>query len=152
MSGGEEAVLRRGGDGEERGRMAGDAAGEGCTAGDGTEEAGRRHSERGGGGAQRGRRRRRRRTEGRRLRRRTPLDEVIARGRRPAPEGTTTGGGSARGRHPRCKAVQRRLVRRMAVQRASGDAREGGRTAVAASATGGGRLRSISSGGNGDEH
>ena len=44
-----------------------------------------------------------------------------------------------------CRAAQRRLARRMAVQRASGDAREGGRTAVAA--TGGGRLRSISSGG-----
>ena len=38
--------------------MAGGAAGEGCTAGakgDGAEEAGRRHIERGGGGAQRGR-------------------------------------------------------------------------------------------------
>ena len=82
---------------------------------------------------------------------RTPPDDVLARGRRPAPEGTTTGGGNtrgrARGRRPRCRAVQRRLARRMAVQRASGGAREGGRTAVAASATGGGRLRSISSGG-----
>ena len=76
--------------------------------------------------------------------RRTPPDDVLARGRRPAPEGTTTGGGSARGRawgrRSRCRAAQRRLVRRMAVQRASGDAREGGRTAVAASATGDGRL------------
>ena len=80
---------------------------------------------------------------------------MIARGRMLAPEGTTTGGdsahGRARGRRPRCRAAQRRLARRMAVQRASGDAREGGRTAVAASATGGGRLRSISSGGDGDE-
>ena len=78
---------------------------------------------------------------------------MIARERRLAPEGMTMGGGSARrrarGRRPRCRAAQRRLARRMAVQRASGDAREGDRTAVAA--TGGGQLRSISSGGNGDE-
>ena len=87
--------------------------------------------------------------------RRTPPDDVLAWGRRPAPEETTTGGGSARGRawgrRPWCRAAQRRLARRMAVQRALGDAREGGRTAVAASATGGGRLQSISSGGDGDE-
>ena len=57
------------------------------------EEGARSAVDGGGGGVRRGGGR----DGGRRLRRRTPLDEVIVRGRRPAPEGMTTGGG-ARGR------------------------------------------------------
>ena len=58
------------------------------------EEGARSAVDGGGGGVRRGGGR----DGGRRLRRRTPPDEVIARGRRPAPEGTTTGSGGARGR------------------------------------------------------